>query len=78
MPLDHKGSHRWAEPCDLHDAAKREVEAAFAVVLARIEALGAGRSDEQPTVEELERLENARSKRDAIERQMDDFVTTLG
>lgn len=75
MPFEDKESRRWTELCDRHEQAKREVDAALRVVQDKF--LGAGGSGPaNPTAEDLSRLEDARAKRAAIEREMDEFMTT--
>jgi len=42
----------------------------------QVVAIGEGRSREAPTMQEVARLEDARAKRNAIERELNDFMTT--
>jgi hypothetical protein len=67
---DEPVSHRWAELWERHEAASREVREAWLALQARFA------SNEAPTREEMARLEDARSKRSVIEREMDEFMTT--
>jgi len=72
MMLDESASRRWAELWDRHEAASSEVSLAWLVVQDRFAR------NQVPTRDELARLEDARARRSAIEREMDEFMTTLG
>jgi len=75
MSLSEGTSRRWAELCDRHDAAKRDVDAALKVVQDRFLGVD-GKGPSNPTAKELARLEDARARRAEIEREMDEFMTT--
>jgi hypothetical protein len=64
--------------CEKHDAAKQAVDEAFGVVQERFLGSGSGRGRglSSPSAKDLARLEDARAKREVIERQMDEFMTT--
>jgi hypothetical protein len=78
VPLGENESQRWADLCVKHDAAKQAVDEAFGVVQERFLGSGSGRGRglSTPSAEDLARLEDARAKREVIERQMDEFMTT--
>jgi hypothetical protein len=75
MQSDDGSSRRWAELCEQHDAAQREVDAALKVVQDKFIGVG-GRRPANPTAEEMARLEDARARRAEVERLMDEFMTT--
>jgi hypothetical protein len=68
-------SRRWAELCERHEAAKREVDAALKVVQDKFLGLESN-GPVNPTAQDMARLEDARARRAEIERQMDEFMTT--
>jgi len=55
---------------------ERVLNAAWSAVHDKFVAIGEGRSREAPTMQEVARLEDARAKRNAIERELNDFMTT--
>ena len=71
MTVDEPASRRWAELWERHEAASREVSLAWLAVQDRFAR------NQVPTQDELARLEDARATRGAIEREMDEFMTTL-
>jgi hypothetical protein len=76
MALEGNESRRWADLCDQHEAAKKAVDEAFPVVQDKFLGIGTGKGFSNPTAEDLTRLEDARANREAIEPQMDEFITT--
>lgn len=60
-------SEQWEALCSECDQAKQEFYSAWSVVMPKFRAIGEGRSRENPTNEELERLESATRRRDAAE-----------
>ena len=74
MTLGKGESRRWSELCERLEAAKRAVDHAQRVVHDKF--LGIGIKPSSPSVEDLARLEDARAARAAVEREMDEFMTT--
>jgi hypothetical protein len=75
MSLGEGTGRRWADLCERHDAAKKEVDAALKVVQDRFLGVD-GKRPGNPSAEEMARLEDARARRAEVEREMDDFMTT--
>lgn len=74
MTLGKGESRRWAELCERHETAVRAVDRAFQVVQNKF--LGIGGPPGSPSHSDLARLEDARAERAAVEREMDEFMTT--
>jgi hypothetical protein len=65
---------QWSDLCQRYDQANKDVNDAWALVIEKLTPFAEGISDDIPTLEELERLDQAKVCREAIDRNMRTFM----
>lgn len=65
---------QWQQLCDIYDDANDEYNEAWLVVTKKMSGIASRRSNENPTVAELRRFENAIARRAEAERAMVEFM----
>jgi hypothetical protein len=65
---------QWADLSDQYTQADKDFHDAWNVVVKKFGAIAAGKSRENPTEEELNRLDEVRTRREAIEKRMHAFM----